>query len=98
MMIARFRAYGTPAALLFVDADGLKAPNDAFGHAARRGLIHLTETMITSVRQTDMWRGSAATTCHPARPCRRKSACRNGGAAADQVADCEFCFEGTCRS
>jgi diguanylate cyclase (GGDEF)-like protein len=55
MMIARFERHGTPGALLFVDVDGLKALNDAFGHAAGdAALIHLTEMMVASVRQTDM--------------------------------------------
>jgi diguanylate cyclase (GGDEF)-like protein len=55
MMIARHERHDTPAALLFVDVDGLKALNDAFGHSAGdAALIHLARLMVGSVRQTDL--------------------------------------------
>jgi diguanylate cyclase (GGDEF)-like protein len=98
MMIARFERHGTPAALLFVDVDGLKALNDTFGHTAGdAALIHLTETMIASVRQTDMVARIggdefAILLDHADETSARETAAR----LADQVADCEFCFEGTC--
>jgi diguanylate cyclase (GGDEF)-like protein len=98
MMIARFERHGTPAALLFVDVDGLKALNDTFGHSAGdAALIHLTETMIASVRQTDMVARIggdefAILLDHADENSARETAAR----LADQVADCEFCFEGTC--
>jgi diguanylate cyclase (GGDEF)-like protein len=98
MMIARFERHGTPAALLFVDVDGLKALNDTFGHSAGdAALIHLTETMIASVRQTDMVARIggdefAILLDHADEDSARETAAR----LADQVADCEFCFEGTC--
>ena len=98
MMIARFERHGSPAALLFVDVDGLKALNDAFGHAAGdAALIHLTETMIASVRQTDMVARIggdefAILLDHADETSARETAAR----LADQVAGCEFCFEGTC--
>lgn len=98
MVIARFERHGTPAALLFVDVDGLKALNDTFGHAAGdAALIHLTETMIAAVRQTDMVARIggdefAILLDHADESSAREAAAR----LADQVADCEFCFEGTC--
>ena len=98
MMIARFERHGTPAALLFVDVDGLKALNDAFGHAAGdAALIHLTEMMTSSVRQTDMVARIggdefAILLDHADEKSARETAAR----LADQVAGCEFCFEGTC--
>jgi diguanylate cyclase (GGDEF)-like protein len=55
MMIARHERHDTPAALLFVDVDGLKSINDSFGHAAGdAALIHLARMMVGSVRQTDL--------------------------------------------
>ena len=55
MLIARRDRYNTPAALLFVDVDGLKSLNDSFGHAAGdAALIYLAELMVGAVRQTDL--------------------------------------------
>ena len=96
--IARHERHGTPAALLFVDVDGLKALNDAFGHAAGdAALIHLTEMMVASVRQTDMVARIggdefAVLLDHAD----EKSSCETAARLADRVADCEFCFEGKC--
>lgn len=55
MLIARRERHAIPAALLFVDVDGLKSLNDSFGHAAGdAALIYLAEMMTASVRQTDL--------------------------------------------
>jgi len=98
MMIARFERHGTPAALLFVDVDGLKVLNDTFGHSAGdAALIHLTQMMITSVRQTDMVaRIGGDEFAILLDHADEKSACDTAARLADQVAGCEFCFEGTC--
>jgi diguanylate cyclase (GGDEF)-like protein len=96
--IARHERHGTPAALLFVDVDGLKALNDAFGHAAGdAALIHLTEMMVSSVRQTDMVARIggdefAILLDHADEASARDTTAR----LADKVAGCEFCFEGKC--
>jgi diguanylate cyclase (GGDEF)-like protein len=98
MMIARFERHGTPAALLFVDVDGLKALNDAFGHAAGdAALIHLTEMMVASVRQTDMVaRIGGDEFAILLDHANEQSACETASRLVDQVAGAEFCFEGTC--
>ncbi len=98
MMIARCERHGTPSALLFVDVDGLKALNDTFGHSAGdAALIHLTEMMVSSVRQTDMVaRLGGDEFAILLDHADEKSACETAARLADQVAGCEFCFEGTC--
>jgi diguanylate cyclase (GGDEF)-like protein len=55
MLIARRARHNTPAALLFVDVDGLKTLNDSFGHAAGdSALVYLAQLMVGAVRQTDL--------------------------------------------
>ena len=97
-MIARQERHGTPSALLFVDVDGLKALNDAFGHSAGdAALIHLTEMMVASVRQTDMVaRIGGDEFAILLDHADEKNAEETAARLADQVADCEFCFEGKC--
>ena len=52
--IARVERYGQPAAMLFVDVDGLKSINDKFGHTAGdEALIEVAKLLVTSVRKTD---------------------------------------------
>ena len=97
-MIAMHERHGTAAALLFVDVDGLKALNDSFGHAAGdAALIHLTEMMVSSVRQTDLVARIggdefAILLDHADDQSARETAAR----LANRVAGCEFCFEGKC--
>lgn len=51
---AHVTRYGTPAALLFVDVDGLKAINDAHGHGlGDAALIHVARLLRESVRAAD---------------------------------------------
>ena len=55
MLIARRERYNIPAALLFVDVDGLKSLNDSFGHAAGdAALIYLAQLMAAGVRKSDL--------------------------------------------
>lgn len=55
IMIARCERHNIPAALLFVDVDGLKSLNDSFGHAAGdAALVYLAGMMVDGVRQTDL--------------------------------------------
>lgn len=53
-MIGRHDRYGTPAAVLFVDLDGLKLLNDCFGHeGGDAALVHVAEQLQRGVRSTD---------------------------------------------
>ena len=55
MVLARSARHGVPAAILFIDVDGLKHINDAHGHGAGDAvLIHLTALMNANVRKTDL--------------------------------------------
>ena len=55
MLIARRERHSVPAALLFVDVDGLKSLNDSCGHSAGdAALIHLAQLMVGAVRKTDL--------------------------------------------
>ena len=49
------RRYGTPASVMFVDVDGLKAINDTYGHpAGDAALIHVADILQRLVRTTDV--------------------------------------------
>jgi diguanylate cyclase (GGDEF)-like protein len=53
-LIARVERYDVPAALLFVDVDGLKAVNDKFGHhAGDQALAKIACLLVSSVRKAD---------------------------------------------
>jgi diguanylate cyclase (GGDEF)-like protein len=53
-LIARVERYDIPAALLFVDVDGLKAVNDKFGHnAGDQALAKIASLLVASVRRAD---------------------------------------------
>ena len=98
MMIASHERHSTPAAMLFVDVDGLKALNDAFGHAAGdAALIHLARLMTESVRQTDLVaRVGGDEFAILLDHADEGSAVETAARLADMVADCEFCHDGQC--
>ena len=53
-VIARVQRYREPAAMVFVDVDGLKDINDTFGHiAGDEALIEISKLLLASVRSTD---------------------------------------------
>ncbi|HEU5483031.1 MAG TPA: GGDEF domain-containing protein [Sphingomicrobium sp.] len=53
-LIARVERYGGPAAMLFVDLDGLKRINDKLGHAAGdQALVQVAQMLVASVRKAD---------------------------------------------
>lgn len=53
-LIARRQRHGEPAAVLFVDLDGLKILNDSFGHAGGdAALVHVAEQLVAGTRVTD---------------------------------------------
>lgn len=53
-MIAAVERYGDPAAMLFIDLDGLKGINDRFGHrAGDQALIQVAGILVSNVRKSD---------------------------------------------
>jgi diguanylate cyclase (GGDEF)-like protein len=47
--------YKTPAAVIYVDLDGFKALNDAYGHAAGDAVLgHVARLLLDSVRESDV--------------------------------------------
>lgn len=51
----RCRRYGSPAAVMIIDLDKLKAVNDTLGHAAGDGLIRrVAETLRKAAREVDI--------------------------------------------
>jgi diguanylate cyclase (GGDEF)-like protein len=54
-LIKQVARHDTPAAVLFIDLDGLKRINDDFGHQAGDSvLLHVAEQLSLSLRTTDM--------------------------------------------
>ena len=53
-VVGQVERYGTPAAILYVDVDQLKAINDRYGHAGGdAALVHVARLLAELVRQTD---------------------------------------------
>jgi diguanylate cyclase (GGDEF)-like protein len=53
-LIERVARYDEPAAVIFVDVDGLKRINDSFGHSAGdAALMQVAQLLIASVRKSD---------------------------------------------
>jgi len=54
-MIGFGQRYGTPASIVYIDVDRLKAINDAYGHAAGdAALMLVSRTLVEQVRNTDV--------------------------------------------
>jgi PleD family two-component response regulator len=53
-VVARTERYGDPAAIMFVDVDGLKAINDRHGHGAGDAALNHVAALLR--RGADRWR------------------------------------------
>ena len=98
LLIERVNRYGEPAAMLFIDVDGLKLINDSFGHqAGDEALIFVAELLVNGVRRSDYvgrLGGDAFGILleHADEDSARDTAAR----LVTQIAGCEFCYEGAC--
>jgi len=97
LIIGRFERHGTPAALLFVDLDGLKMLNDCFGHAAGdAALIHVAEKLRAGVRATDcVARHGGDEFCVLLDHADEAAAAETARRLVNSIAADEFLFEGT---
>src|SRR6185369_9641446 len=97
-LIARVERYDVPAAMLFVDVDGLKAVNDKLGHnAGDKALIKIARLLVASVRKADFVARLAGDEFgilleHADELSAWKMALR----VVETVDECEFCVDGAC--
>lgn len=95
-LVARAARYGSPAAMLFVDLDGLKMINDTFGHqAGDEALIQVAHLLSAGVRGGDIVGRLGGDEFgilleHADAASARETAIR----LADQIAGCEFLHDG----
>ena len=99
-LIARVERYGGPAAMLFVDVDGLKAINDTFGHVAGdKTLVEVARLLVASVRKADfVARLSGDEFGVLLEHADELSAWETALRVVETVDDSQFCVNGTCLS
>ncbi|HVL78864.1 MAG TPA: GGDEF domain-containing protein [Sphingomicrobium sp.] len=97
-LIARVTRHGEPAAMLFVDIDGLKIINDTFGHAAGdEALIHVAQLLVEGVRKSDcVARIGGDEFGILVERSDEQDAQETAARLMSRIADCEFCHDGTC--
>jgi diguanylate cyclase (GGDEF)-like protein len=96
-MIARHNRHGSPAAVLFVDLNGLKQLNDSFGHmGGDAALVTVAEKLIEGTRATDcVARLGGDEFCVLLDHADEKSALETAERLVETIADEECLFEGS---
>jgi len=96
-MIARHNRHDTPAAVLFVDLNGLKQLNDSFGHmGGDAALVTVAEKLIEGTRATDcVARLGGDEFCVLLEHADEKSALETAERLVEIIADEECLFEGS---
>lgn len=96
-MIARHNRHDTPAAVLFVDLNGLKQLNDSFGHmGGDAALVTVAEKLIEGTRATDcVARLGGDEFCILLEHADEKSALETAERLVETIADEECLFEGS---
>ncbi len=97
-LIARVTRHDEPAAMLFVDLDGLKMINDTFGHAAGdEALIFVAKLLVAGVRKSDcVARIGGDEFGILLERANEQSAEETASRLVAKIAGCEFCHAGTC--
>jgi diguanylate cyclase (GGDEF)-like protein len=97
-LIARVDRYGGPAAMLFVDVDGLKTINDEFGHVAGdKALVEVARLLVASVRKADfVGRLAGDEFGILLEHADELSAWQMALRVVETVDECEFCVKDTC--
>ena len=95
-MIAQHERHGTPAAVLFLDLDGLKMLNDSFGHeGGDAALIHVAQQLLAGVRTEDcVARLGGDEFCILLDRADEESAIETAGRLVNLVAGDDFLFNG----
>lgn len=96
-MIARHDRHETPAAVLFVDLNGLKMLNDSFGHmGGDAALVTVAEKLVEGTRTTDsVARLGGDEFCVLLEHADEKSASETAERLVKMIADEECLFEGS---
>ena len=96
-MIARHERHGTPAAMLFVDLDGLKQLNDRYGHmCGDAALVNVAEKLLEGTRATDcVARLGGDEFCVLLEHADEKSALDTAERLVDAISGDNFLFEGS---
>ena len=96
--IARVDRYQHSGAMLFVDIDGLKMINDSFGHkAGDQALIQVAKFLMKGVRKSDLVARLGGDEFGVLLDnADEDMAADTAARLTRQIADAEFCYEGTC--
>ncbi|WP_395622234.1 GGDEF domain-containing protein [Sphingomonas daechungensis] len=96
--IDRVSRYDDSAAMLFVDIDGLKMINDTFGHqAGDEALMQVADMLAKGVRKSDcVARLGGDEFGILLERVNEVGASETADRLVSMIADCEFCFQGTC--
>jgi len=96
-MIARYERHETPAAMLFVDLNGLKILNDSFGHmGGDAALVNVAEKLLEGTRTTDcVARLGGDEFCVLLEHADEKSALETAERLVDAIAGEDLMFEGS---
>ena len=97
-LIDRVSRYRDAAAMLFVDIDGLKMINDSCGHkAGDEALIQVAQMLAAGVRKSDcVGRLGGDEFGILLDRADEASAQESASRLVTRIAECEFCFDGTC--